>query len=201
MCPARHVGDALAEAGVVAAVVVGLQVAAPRAQDPARVRPGSIGREVVECGRGHFLPLPLVVLLLPAGQIDPHAGGDRLAGGLKGQRGVVGEDHRAREHVALQGRHQHREQLGRVEHPVAQRLTREGDALAREDPRLAGQRAVIEILRDHHVGEQPRASVAPGQGRTLGSGGAHGTAAVGALAAVLQAHVLDHFQAGGNVLE
>ena len=82
--------------------------------------------------------------------------------------------------------------LGRAQRPVAQRLPRHACAVTREDALLARQRLVVGVLRHHHMGQQPGACVAARDGRGLGLRGAHGAAARGVLAAVLEPRVLQH---------
>lgn len=113
-------------------------------------------------------------------------------------RGIVGVQARATEDVALQRLTERGEQRARRPHPVGERGALDVNALAGVDLGLAVERQVIAVLRDEHLGEQPRAGKPAGDGPLRGRRLHHRRAGA---AALLRAHVADHPEGGRHVLE
>jgi hypothetical protein len=166
----------------------------------------AVSGEVVQRGRCHPAPSLLLIGQPAAGQVHPQPCRDRLASllagrRLHGQRGVVREDHRASQHVALEQRHQGHQQLGRAQRPVAQRLARHRGVVAGQDALDTRQRVVVGVLGHQHVRQQAGAGVAARQRRALRPCRADRAGAASVLAAVLAPHVLQHLQPRRRVLQ
>ena len=117
----------------------------------------AVGREAVPGRRRRgAVPGPFVP------DVGPDPAGRRPAGARRQQldRGVVGEQGPAGQHIAPDGIGQRLQQRRRLADPAGERRAVEIDAIAGEDPGLAIQRQVIAVLRDQHMRERAGAGSA-----------------------------------------
>ena len=112
---------------------------------------------------------------------------------------IVGLDHSRLEDLAVHLFDDRLQQFGRNRHPVAHRLTRQLHAVTAENSFLAIERKMIRIFADNHLGQQPWSGqpLLDRLGEPLGND----HIGLARLTGVFGPHILDHDQAGRNVIE
>ena len=103
-------------------------------------------------GRGRIARGPVVANVGP----EPASLRLAVAWGEHRNRRVVGVQLGGRQHVVAHGGYQGSQQLAGCADPAGQRGTVQVDAFAGVDVRLPVERLMIGILRDQHMGQQPR---------------------------------------------